>query len=148
MPFSNGNIVIVKMKNNLELVGEFETETEELVSLKQPLQVVFKTIPGLFVPFLTLKDYMSLAMDGVPIEIKKSDISIGPMLAREPFAKFYKLNIQTSISTSKFIDQACNAYVRAETPETMLSPQEKEIAKEQRHKMMLEHFDVRYERPN
>lgn len=143
MELPAGTIVVIKLKTNMELVGEMLIDNDEYIGIKQPLQIIFKQIPGLLYPLLTLKDYMVLAPDNALISFPKRDLAVLPVIARAPFAKFYELNVKTASSLSQFIDNACTAFVKSETP---LTPEELVEAKQHRFQSMLEQFDTRYER--
>jgi hypothetical protein len=105
-------IAILKLINNVEVVGEVEVETTNEIILKHPLQVNYRYYIGAM-PSVSFVKY-SMFSESDSISFSRDHI-INQMTARPSFAKFYEHSIQQYCIDSKdTVDEELLSVVKSE----------------------------------
>lgn len=134
-------VVLLRLKGGGEVIGQLVTETEDVVTLRMPLSVNKKNVPGLSFPFVTFSYFMLFAPDDEPIPFKQSEISIRTV-PRDAVTRFYRMELQDR-SIQRDMDKQFDRVVNKETKREQLTEQQKEELKHLGHRVQLEAFDVK-----
>lgn len=142
---TESGIVIVKLKNGTELVGDLVAVYPTQIELTAPLMINYQVLPGYKFPIVSFKQFIMFAEDGTRVPLEKRDIAT-LVPARKSFASFYMSSLKTT--NMKSFDKVFDEIVDENTPEVEKSDEEKQKAKEARNARLLEAFDVTGEKPN
>ena len=102
-------VVLLKLINNIEVVGEVEAETSDLVILKNPLQINYRYYIG-SMPSVSFVKY-SMFADSDTASFKRDHI-ITNHRAREAFVEFYYHSVGDYSSTNNVDNELKNIVER------------------------------------
>lgn len=142
-------IVILKMKSGLEVVGSLildQSKDYNSISIQNPLQIIYKNIPGYSFPIISLKHYILFAVDNARVAFRKADIT-NVVPARPSFVKFYVTNVNKKELITD-VDQQLESLSFYDTPEEERSVEDKAKRKQANYRHILELFDETGRKPN
>lgn len=148
-PIIDAPVVIVKLRNGTEVVGEMVHDDEVHIGLMNPMQINYKTIPGIPYPFVTFKHYMVFSVRDTPIPFRKHDVQT-TAVAREAFSRFYRFSVMTDDQgdIDSQLDRAVDAQTRMYEAARPMTPEEKKELQQLNYRLQLERFDVKDMRKN
>lgn len=106
-------VVLLKLINNIEVVGEVEVETSNMIVLKNPLQINYRYYIG-SMPSVSFVKY-SMFADSDTATFQHSHV-ISKHQAREAFVKFYYHSVQ-NYSVTQNVDDELKSIVEKEQAE-------------------------------
>lgn len=139
-------IVIVRLSNGLELVGDMIEANENQIALLSPLVIQYKTVAMLSFPIISFKRYALLSEDGAFVPFQRRDIT-SIVSARDSFARFYRASVSKD-NQVKLLDDIFESIIHETVPVSEMSEEDKQKNQQHHYKGLLQDFDVRGVKPN